>query len=91
VTKSLSLLVSFRPWLDALRDKTLPKSPIGTAVRYAGSDGGGRTAAIHFSLTACAKRHDLDPFAWLRDLLTRLGAMPAFDSRPHQGLINIKI
>ena len=110
--KSLPLLTSFCPWLDALRDKTLPKSPIGTAVRYAlnnwaaltrycedgelaidnnlaeravkpcaigrknwlfcGNDNGGRKAAILFSLTSSAKRHDLDPFAWLRDVLTRL-------------------
>jgi transposase len=32
--KSLPLLTSFRPWLDALREKTLPKSPVGTAARY---------------------------------------------------------
>jgi transposase len=110
--RALPLLVSLRPWLDALRDKTLPKSPIGTAARYAlnnwaalvrycedgelaidnnvaeravkpcaigrknwlfcGNDSGGRTAVILFSLTGSAKRHNLDPFAWLRDVLTRL-------------------
>lgn len=110
--KSLPLLTAFRPWLDALREKTLPKSPIGTAARYAlnnwtalirycedgelaidnnlaeravkpcaigrknwmfcGSDGGGRTAAILFSLTGSAKRQDLDPFAWLRHVLDQL-------------------
>jgi transposase len=123
--KSLPLLLSFRPWLDALREKTLPKSPIGTAARYAlnnwtalirycedgelaidnnlaeravkpcaigrknwifcGSDGGGRTAAILFSLTGSAKRQDLDPFAWLRDVLDRLPLLRAAgDSIPDE-------
>ena len=89
-----------------------PKSPLGTAARYAlnnwaalirycedgelaidnnlaeravkpcaigqknwlfcGNDHGGRTAAILFSLTSSAKRHHLDPFAWLREVLARL-------------------
>jgi transposase len=115
--KSLPLLVSFRPWLDALREKTLPKSPVGTAARYAlnnwdalirycedgelaidnnlaeravkpcaigrknwifcGSDGGGRTAAILFSLTGSAKRHGRDPCAWLRHMLDRLPLLRA--------------
>jgi hypothetical protein len=115
--KSLPLLLSFRPWLDALRDKTLPKSPIGTAARYAlnnwtaltrycedgelaidnnlaeravkpcaigrknwlfcGNDNGGRTAAIHFSLTSSAKRHGRDPFAWLRHVLDQLPLLRA--------------
>jgi transposase len=39
---------------------------------FCGSDGGGRTAATLFSLIGSAKRHDLDPFAWLRDVLTRM-------------------
>jgi len=39
---------------------------------FCGSDGGGRTAAILFSLTGSAKRHDLDPFAWLRHVLDQL-------------------
>ena len=123
--KSLPLLTSLRSWLDALRGKTLPKSPIGTAARYAlnnwtalirycedgelaidnnlaeravkpcaigrknwlfcGSDGGGRTAAILFSLTGSAKRQDLDPFAWLRDVLDRLPLLRATgDSIPDE-------
>jgi len=114
---SLPLLISFRPWLDELRHDTLPKSPIGTAARYAlnnwealirycedgelaidnnvaeramkpcaigrrnwlfcGNDTGGRTAATLFSLTGSAKRHGLDPFVWLRDVLTRLPVLRA--------------
>ena len=36
---------------------------------FLGSDNGGRTAATLYSLTASAKRHGLDPFIYLRDVL----------------------
>ena len=36
-------------------------------------------AAIHFSLIASAKRHGLDPFAYLRDLLRRIPTHPNRD------------
>jgi transposase len=39
---------------------------------FCGSDNGGRTAAVLFTMTASAKRHALDPFAWLADVLRRL-------------------
>ena len=39
---------------------------------FCGSDRGGRAAAIHFSLIASCKRHNLDPFAYLRDILIHL-------------------
>jgi transposase len=42
---------------------------------FCGSDRGGRAAAIHFSLLASCKRHGHDPWAYLRDVLTRLPAM----------------
>ena len=42
---------------------------------FCGSDRGGRAAAIHFSLLASCKRHGLDPWAYYRDILTRLPAM----------------
>jgi hypothetical protein len=42
---------------------------------FCGSDRGGRAAAIHFSLRASCKRHGHDPWAYLRDVLTRLPAM----------------
>jgi transposase len=114
---ALPKLTALRIWLDKLREDTLPKSPIGTAARYAlhnweslrrycddgelaidnnlaeravkpcaigrknwlfcGNDNGGRTAAVLFSLTSSAKRHGLDPFAWLRDVLTRLPVLRA--------------
>ena len=43
---------------------------------FLGSDNGGNAAAIHFSLIASAKRHGIDPFAYLRDLLRRIPTHP---------------
>lgn len=43
---------------------------------FCGSDNGGRTAAILFSLIATCQRHDVEPFAYLRDVLTRIAAHP---------------
>jgi len=43
---------------------------------FAGSDAGGRTGATLMTLTASCKRHGVDPFAYLRDVLTRLAATP---------------
>lgn len=42
---------------------------------FLGSDNGGRTAAILYSLVASAKRHHLDPQAYLSDVLRRLPAI----------------
>jgi hypothetical protein len=41
---------------------------------FCASERGGRAAAIHFSFVASCRRHNLDPFAYLRDVLTRLPA-----------------
>ena len=43
---------------------------------FCGSDNGGHTAAILFSLIATCQRHKIDPFAYLRDVLTRIAAHP---------------
>jgi transposase len=43
---------------------------------FCGSDNGGRTAAILFSLIASCQRHHVDPFAYLRDVLTRIASHP---------------
>jgi hypothetical protein len=43
---------------------------------FCGSDTGGETAAILFSIMATCRRQDIDPFAYLRDVLTRLPATP---------------
>ncbi len=42
---------------------------------FLGSDNGGRTAAVLYSLVASAKRHHLDPEAYLADVLRRLPAI----------------
>ena len=39
---------------------------------FVGSDNGGRTAAVLFSMTASCKRHGIDPFRYLADVLRRL-------------------
>jgi transposase len=44
---------------------------------FAGSDAGGRTAAVLYSFTSSCQRHKLDSFAYLRDLFTRLPTHPA--------------
>jgi transposase len=43
---------------------------------FCGSDNGGRTAALLFSLIASCQRHHVDPFAYLRDVLTRIASHP---------------
>ena len=39
---------------------------------FAGSDRGGETAAVLYTLVATCKRLRMDPFAYLRDVFTRL-------------------
>lgn len=43
---------------------------------FCGSDHGGNTAAILFSLIATCQRHKVEPFNYLRDTLTRIAATP---------------
>jgi hypothetical protein len=44
---------------------------------FLGSDRGGRTAAILYSLTGTCKHHDIDPCAYLQNILPRLPSHPA--------------
>ena len=44
---------------------------------FCGSDQGGHTAAVLFSLLATCQRHKVEPFTYLRDVLTRIAAHPA--------------
>src|SRR5262249_51177910 len=44
---------------------------------FAGSDDGGRRAAAIYPLIATAKLNDIDPQAWLADVLARLPDHPA--------------
>ena len=49
---------------------------------FAGSDRGGERAAAMYSLIATAKLNDVDPRAWLADVLARIAEHPA--SRLHE-------
>ena len=49
---------------------------------FAGSDRGGERAAAMYSLIVTAKLNDIDPQAWLADVLTRINDHPA--SRLHE-------
>ena len=44
---------------------------------FAGSEGGGRTAAILFSLASSCKGLEINPFAYLRDMLDRVSTHPS--------------
>ena len=44
---------------------------------FAGSDRGGERAASMYSLIVTAKLNDVDPRAWLADVLTRISDHPA--------------
>ena len=44
---------------------------------FAGSDRGGRRAAAMYSLIVTAKMNDIDPQAWLADVLGRIAGHPA--------------
>jgi len=44
---------------------------------FAGSDNGGRRAAAIYTLVETAKLNDIDPQAWLADMLARLQDHPA--------------
>jgi hypothetical protein len=44
---------------------------------FAGSDNGGKRAAIIYSLTASCKLCGIDPFAYLRDVIDRVSTHPA--------------
>jgi transposase len=43
---------------------------------FAGSDNGGKTAAVLMSLCTTCKAWDIDPFAYLRDVLDRVSTQP---------------
>ena len=43
---------------------------------FFGSDNGGRTAAVLYSLVASAKRHGLNVWAYLRDVIARISDHP---------------
>jgi len=44
---------------------------------FCGSDRGGQRAAVMYSLIATCRMNNVDPKAWLRDVLTRIAGYPA--------------
>ena len=48
---------------------------------FAGSDRGGERAAFMYSLIVTAKMNDIDPQAWLADVLRRIADHPASQAR----------
>jgi transposase len=54
-----------------------PSAPGQRNLTFAGSDEGGRRAAAIYTLIATAKLNDIDPQAWLADMLARLPDYPA--------------
>jgi transposase len=44
---------------------------------FCGSDRGGQRAAVMYSLIVTAKMNDVDPQAWLADVLARIAGHPA--------------
>jgi hypothetical protein len=66
-----------------LAERTLRPCAIGRKNwLFVGSDNGGRTAAVLFTMIASAKACGADPFAWLRDVLARLPALSAAEATP---------
>jgi transposase len=43
---------------------------------FAGSDRGGQRAAVMYSLITTARMNDVDPQAWLADVLARINDLP---------------
>src|SRR5579885_3381624 len=43
---------------------------------FFGSDNGGKSAAVLLSFIATCKRNAVEPFAWFRDVLTRIARHP---------------
>jgi transposase len=78
---ALTQMKKLRPWLDhgflELDNNTAERSmrPIALGRKnylFMGSDGGGKAAAIAYTLLETAKLNGVDPQAWLTDVLDRI-------------------
>lgn len=83
LTYTLNQITSLRCYLDdgqlAIDNNACERSLRGIAIGrrnwlFVGSPAGGRAAAALFSLISSAKRHHVEPLAYLTDLFTRLPA-----------------
>jgi hypothetical protein len=45
---------------------------------FFGSDNGGKTAAVLLSFIAMCKQNAVEPFAWFRDVLSRIATHPMY-------------
>jgi len=60
-----------------ISERALRRIAVGRANwTFLGSDTGGHTAAVLFTLVATCERHRVNPFEYLRDVLTRIAAHP---------------
>jgi transposase len=78
------LIVELEAWLREQRAKLSKNNDTTKAINYCLSrwdaftrDAGGRRAAANYTLIATAKLNDIDPQAWLADVLARLPDHPA--------------
>ena len=78
---ALTRMKKLRPWLDhgflELDNNTAERSmrPIALGRKnylFMGSEGGGKSAAIAYTLIETAKLNGVDPQAWLTDTLSRI-------------------
>jgi len=85
LTYTLNQIASLRRYLDdgqlAIDNNQCERSmrPIAIGRKnwlFTGSPAGGKAAAAMFSLISSAKRHHVEPLAYLTDLFTRLPATP---------------
>ena len=63
-----------RPLSDAYAIRAVARGR--KAWLFVGSDRGGERAAMMFSLIATCRLNDVDPLAWLTDVLTRIADLP---------------
>ena len=68
--------------IDSLSNNAAERALRGIALGrkswlFAGSDRGGMRAAAMYSLIVTAKMNDIDPQAWLADVLARIASHPA--------------
>ena len=58
-------------------ERALRRIAVGRANwTFCGSDNGGNTAAVLFSFIATCERHDVNPFEYLRNVLSRIAEQP---------------
>jgi hypothetical protein len=70
--QSLPLVGAMKLWLETQLHHIPPRGGLADAIRYAGSDGGAVRWATVASLLATAKLNEMEPFAYLKDVLERM-------------------